>query len=166
MPPCTLSSLAGMPGVHCLGSPGLAPVLARLASPVPGVWAAKEAIFSLCYPRNYLVSVLPWCSVHFCWKMLVCVSALRRNGDEGACPGGGRPCCGQRLSSVTSFCPLWEVLATGAWPEVLTPPSRGVQVSQTMSPPFVLGLRNSLVRGGTGPGKDSRLASGSTDTAL
>ena len=114
MLPCTLSSLAGMPGVHRLGSPALAPVLARLASPVPGVWAAKEAIFSFCYPRNYLVSVLPWCSVHFCWKMFVCVSALRRNRDEGACPGGGRRCCGQRPSSVTSFCPLWEVLARGA----------------------------------------------------
>ena len=111
--PCTRSSPAGMPGVHRLGSPGLAPVLARLASPVPGVWAAKEAIFSLCYPRNYLVSVLPWCSVHFCWKMLVCVSALRRNGDEGACPRGGRRPGGQR-PSATSFCPLWEVLARGA----------------------------------------------------
>lgn len=112
-PPCNRSSPAGMPGVHRLGSPGLAPVLARLASPVPGVWAVKEAIFSLCYPRNYLVSVLPWCSVHFCWKMLVCVSALRRNGDESTCLWGGRWPGGQR-PSATSFCPLWEVLARGA----------------------------------------------------
>ena len=71
-----------------------------LASSLPGVWAVKEAIFSLCYPRNYLVFVLPWCFVHFCWKMLVCLSALRRNGEERYLPWkeGVRP-GGQRTSS-------------------------------------------------------------------
>lgn len=84
--------------VHACRAPPLwgwpwAPVhllLACLASSVPGVWAVKGAIFRLCYPQNYLVSVLPWCLILFCWKMSVCLSTLRGNGDEGnPCPGGG-----------------------------------------------------------------------------
>lgn len=93
-------------------------LLACLASSVPGVWAVKGAIFRLCYPQNYLVSVLPWCLILFCWKMSVCLSTLRGNGDEGnPCPGGGGH--KSRFREPPLITPprgLWAVHCRRHWP--------------------------------------------------
>lgn len=52
---------------------------ARLASPRRSL-GVKKAIFSLCYPRNYPVSVLPWCLV---LPGNVSLSTLRGVGTRG-----------------------------------------------------------------------------------
>lgn len=74
-------------------------LLARLASSMAEVWAVKEAIFSLCYPRNYLVSVLP-CAWYNSARKCQSVFTLRGNGDEGDPHhgvGGRWLCCSENL---------------------------------------------------------------------
>lgn len=93
----------------------------------------RRLFLSLCYPCNYLVSVLPWCSVHFCWKMLVCVSALRRK--RGSAPAR-REGVGRVVRDPLPHCSVHcgRCWLGGPSRKFLIPPGKGDWASQTMSP--------------------------------
>lgn len=113
-------------GLPSSEGPGLPAPAASLSGVFPArSLGVKEVIFSLCYPRNYLVSVLPWCLV---LPENVSLSLHTREWGRGVpktflCSHPG-----------VSVRPLNE--DQGALQEVLTPPSqRGLGTGRWLGVP-------------------------------